>query len=87
MQDDDAAHEEVEPCKFHVTAYRCRCGHEWVPAKIRQTQPPRVCPRCKSPNWDKPHLFRRPDLQGSRTTLVITATTSGATSEQEDNGV
>ena len=31
---------------------RCRCGHEWLP---RQTdEKPRVCPKCKSPNWDRP---------------------------------
>jgi len=31
---------------------RCRCGHEWLP---RQTEEkPRVCPKCKSPNWDRP---------------------------------
>ena len=40
---------------FQVTAYRCRCGHEWVPKDLRQTTPPRVCPKCKSPNWDRPY--------------------------------
>lgn len=29
---------------------RCRCGHEWLP---RTSSKPRVCPRCKSPYWDK----------------------------------
>jgi hypothetical protein len=27
-----------------------RCGHEWAP---RQTEI-RICPKCKSPYWDKP---------------------------------
>ena len=31
---------------------RCRCGHEWLPRVKGET--PRVCPRCKSANWDKP---------------------------------
>jgi transcriptional regulator len=33
---------------------RCRCGHEWLP---RDAERPRVCPRCKSPNWDRPKLW------------------------------
>jgi len=28
-----------------------RCGHEWLP---RSEDTPRVCPKCKSPYWDKP---------------------------------
>jgi predicted Zn-ribbon and HTH transcriptional regulator len=35
---------------------RCRCGHEWLP---RGEDKPRVCPRCKSPNWDRPKLYTR----------------------------
>ena len=30
---------------------RCRCGHEWLPRK--KLEKPRVCPKCKSPNWDR----------------------------------
>ena len=30
---------------------RCRCGHEWLP---REDERPRVCPKCKSANWDRP---------------------------------
>jgi predicted Zn-ribbon and HTH transcriptional regulator len=33
---------------------RCRCGHEWLP---REGGKPRVCPKCKSPNWDRPKLW------------------------------
>ena len=34
--------------------YRCeRCGHEWLP---RNDQAPKVCPKCKSPYWDKPRI-------------------------------
>ena len=36
--------------------YRCRCGHEWYP---KSNERPRVCPKCKSANWDKPYKFRR----------------------------
>jgi predicted Zn-ribbon and HTH transcriptional regulator len=28
-----------------------RCGHQWVP---RVTETPSVCPKCKSPYWDRP---------------------------------
>lgn len=28
-----------------------RCGHEWTQ---REEEKPRICPRCKSPYWDKP---------------------------------
>jgi predicted Zn-ribbon and HTH transcriptional regulator len=27
-----------------------RCGHKWYP---RKPEKPRVCPKCKSPYWDK----------------------------------
>lgn len=50
---------DVTPGTFKVTAYRCRCGHEWVRKDLHQTEPPRVCPKCKSPNWDRPYQFRR----------------------------
>jgi predicted Zn-ribbon and HTH transcriptional regulator len=36
---------------------RCRCGHEWLPRD--KDEKPRVCPKCKSPNWDKPKQFER----------------------------
>lgn len=36
---------------------RCRCGHEWLPRNAEEK--PRVCPKCKSPNWDRPKLFER----------------------------
>ncbi len=36
-----------------VMGYRCdRCGHEWVPRDF-ETEP-RVCPKCKSPYWNRP---------------------------------
>ena len=31
--------------------YTCeRCGHKWIP---RTKEKPRVCPKCKSPYWDR----------------------------------
>ena len=28
-----------------------RCKHQWVP---REKDYPKVCPKCKSPYWDRP---------------------------------
>ncbi len=36
---------------------RCRCGHEWLPQKLPER--PRVCPKCKSANWDRPKKWER----------------------------
>jgi len=36
---------------------RCRCGHEWLPRSPGEQ--PLVCPKCKSPRWDKPKLYER----------------------------
>jgi predicted Zn-ribbon and HTH transcriptional regulator len=36
---------------------RCRCGHEWLSREPGEK--PRVCPKCKSPNWDRPKQFER----------------------------
>ena len=52
---------EKEPGMFQltVTAFRCRCGYEWTSRRLDNTERPRVCPDCKSANWDRPHKFRR----------------------------
>ena len=44
--------------KIEVTAYRCRCGHEWTSKGLNKERP-RVCPKCKSANWDKEYRYRR----------------------------
>jgi hypothetical protein len=37
-----------------VMGYRCeRCGHEWIP-RGDISDDPRVCPKCKSPYWNRP---------------------------------
>ncbi len=39
--------------KVQIWGFRCeRCKHEWVPRD--KEQEPRVCPKCKSPYWDRP---------------------------------
>ena len=36
-----------------IIGHRCfRCKHEWKPNNMNKI--PRVCPKCKSPYWDKP---------------------------------
>ncbi len=47
--------------KITTWGYRClRCEHEWVPRGVGEIDPkkpppePRVCPKCKSPYWNKP---------------------------------
>lgn len=53
-----------------VTVYRCeRCGHEWIPRGALEEANagkalegnPTVCPKCKSPYWNKPR-----EKKGSR---------------------
>lgn len=40
--------------KMTVWGWRCeRCEHEWLPREQGQ-DPPRVCPKCKSPYWNRP---------------------------------
>jgi len=41
---------------------RCRCGHEWL---SRDDEKPRVCPKCKSPNWDRPKKWTRKATEGT----------------------
>lgn len=36
-----------------------RCGHEWISSDKEQI--PKVCPRCKSPYWDRPRLKPKED--------------------------
>ncbi len=37
-----------------VMGYRCdRCEHEWIPRGESEDEP-RVCPKCKSPYWNRP---------------------------------
>lgn len=48
--------------KVSVWAYRCeRCGHQWLP---RGELTPKICPKCKTPYWDRPRRARRPSAGG-----------------------
>jgi predicted Zn-ribbon and HTH transcriptional regulator len=39
--------------KIQLSGYQCeRCEHKWVPRE--EGEEPRVCPKCKSPYWNKP---------------------------------
>ena len=50
VEDADDADKEIGV--VFLRGCRCRCGHEWLPRD--KTEHPRVCPKCKSPNWDLP---------------------------------
>ena len=58
-----------------VFGYRCtRCDHTWVP---RGGTAPRVCPKCKSPYWDRPRANAPGDgarMAGGDSAGVDTAT-------------
>jgi len=44
--------------KIKVSGFRCeRCDHEWVPRDINVE--PRVCPKCKSPYWNRPRRVKK----------------------------
>lgn len=46
--------EEAFRVKIEVDGYQClRCGHKWVP-RGEGKGVPTICPRCKSPYWNKP---------------------------------
>ncbi len=39
--------------EIKVSGYKCeRCEHEWIPRNKQET--PVICPKCKSPYWNKP---------------------------------
>jgi DNA-directed RNA polymerase subunit RPC12/RpoP len=40
--------------KVMLEGYQCiRCGHTWLPrSKVEEL--PTICPKCKSPYWNKP---------------------------------
>ena len=41
-----------------VKGYKCeRCEHVWMP-RMRNNDKPVICPKCKSPYWDKPRINR-----------------------------
>ena len=43
----------MKKVKITLEGFKCeRCGHKWIPRE--NTIEPRVCPKCKSPYWDRP---------------------------------
>lgn len=41
-------------CHQELTEAVCtRCGHTWRPRTPLTVRIPKVCPRCKSPYWDR----------------------------------
>jgi predicted Zn-ribbon and HTH transcriptional regulator len=41
-----------------VPGFRCdRCNHEWIPRD--KSESPRVCPKCKSPYWNRPRKAKK----------------------------
>jgi hypothetical protein len=47
--------------KFEVEGWEClRCGHKWIP-RIMTDVEPTICPKCKSPYWDKPRRNEKDD--------------------------
>lgn len=46
--------------RIKLDGFQCeRCGHKWLPADI--DKPPRVCPKCKSPYWERPRKEAKPE--------------------------
>ena len=44
--------EQKSGYKVKLIGNKCyRCGHEWLQ---RDQDKPTICPKCKSPYWDKP---------------------------------
>jgi len=51
--------------KVMLSGWQCeRCGHIWLPTSQEE---PRVCPRCKSPYWNKPRVRARPGEKAEAT--------------------
>ena len=44
-----------------LQGFQCeRCQHKWYP---REEGDPRVCPKCKSPYWDRPRRLIDRDIR------------------------
>src|SRR5207245_962730 len=56
-----------------VMGYRCeRCGHEWVP-RGDIAGDPRVCPKCKTPYWNRPRKMSYEVFKGTVEAVLIAA--------------
>jgi predicted Zn-ribbon and HTH transcriptional regulator len=46
--------------KIEVDGFQClRCGYQWVPRIFKGDELPTICPKCKSPYWNKERKFHR----------------------------
>ncbi len=46
--------------RVQVWGYQCeRCQHIWVPRVSSGDELPAVCPKCKSPYWNKPRQTKK----------------------------
>ena len=44
--------------EIKVRGYKCeRCEHKWIPRNKGET--PIICPKCKSPYWNKPKKTKK----------------------------
>lgn len=63
MAQEKAKSNNKVPGRFRVTqtAYRCRCGHEWLARGMlnKKKVRPAACPACRSAHWDRPYKNRR----------------------------
>ena len=45
---------DLERMEMQKQAYKCKCGHIWVNRPVNGViRRPRLCPKCKSVNWDR----------------------------------
>jgi hypothetical protein len=52
--------------RVQIWGFRCeRCGHEWAPREPEQA--PTVCPKCKSPYWNRPRKGEIPPEERIKT--------------------
>ena len=52
--------------KKQVWAWVCeRCEHSWVPRETTEGEPT-ICPKCKSPYWNKPRTKKLKNPRGKK---------------------
>lgn len=46
-----------------IPEFKCkRCSHSWLPrdmAYIKGKELPKICPKCKSPYWNRPRRVKK----------------------------
>ncbi len=54
--------------KIKLEGYKCdRCGHIWLPRMYTdESELPVICPKCKSPYWNRPKLHAGSGVKGKR---------------------